>query len=231
MRTRKKRGGSPVPGINFILLDIEKIRLKYSHPLLNRRLKKLEELTSMPEFSEYHIERIDPENLDHMLQLYVIDTETTNIVCIISFIINDENIGYIHLVTCDNKIEKYKPSSYLAFYEVFKILEQFNISYCYLTVVPDQEKYWKLYNFYGNIGFQCLPVDKSGRGKIENVKQLSANNRNMYLKTRKNTFLKNKNQVITRNIKNSEDYIYNCNDMIGNVKEILIKLKTTLNIE
>jgi len=238
MRTRKRRGGafdimSPVQGIDFILLDIEEIKIKYRHELLDRNMKTIEELRSKVDFEKYHIERISPDILDHKLQLYVIDLETSKIVCIVSFKIKENDIGYIDFISCNNKIEKYKPSSYLAFYQVLKIFEHFNVRHCYLTVVPDYKIYWKLYKFYSDIGFHCMSVDKSGRGNIEDVKELSPNNRNTYIRTRRNTFMENKQKVKNENRsqKNFEDYFYNCNDMVGNVSELLIKLKTTLKIE
>jgi hypothetical protein len=238
MRTRKRRGGafdimSPVQGIDFILLDIEEIKIKYRHELLDRNMKTIEELRSKVDFEKYHIERISPDILDHKLQLYVIDLETRKIVCIVSFKIKENDIGYIDFISCNIKIEKYKPSSYLAFYQVLKIFEHFNVRHCYLTVVPDYKIYWKLYKFYSDIGFHCMSVDKSGRGNIEDVKELSPNNRNTYIRTRRNTFMENKQKVKNENRsqKNFEDYFYNCNDMVGNVSELLIKLKTTLKIE
>jgi hypothetical protein len=238
MRTRKRRGGafdimSPVEGIDFILLNIEEIKTKYGNELLDRNMKTLEDLVKKPDFKKYHIESIRPEFLGDKLQLYVIDNETTKIVCIISFKIKENNIGYIDFVSCNIKIDKYKPSSYLAFYQVLKIFEHFNVRHCYLTVVPDYKIYWKLYKFYSDIGFHCMSVDRSGRGNIEDVKALSPNNRNTYIRTRRNTFMENKQKVKNENRsrKNFEDYFYNCNDMVGNVSELLIKLKTTLNIE
>ena len=237
-RTRKRRGGgfdimSPVQGIDFILLDIEEIKTKYRHELLDRNMKTIEELRSKTDFEKYHIERISPDILDHKLQLYVIDLETSKIVCIVSFIIKENDIGYIDFISCKNKIDKYKPSSYLAFYQALKILEYFDIRHCYLTVIPDDKIYWKLYKFYSDIGFHCMSVDRSGRGSIENLKQLAPNNRNTYIRTRKNTFMENKQKILNKNRsqKNFEEYFYNCNDMVGNVKELLIKLKSTLNIE
>lgn len=238
MRTRKRRGGafdlmSPVEGIDFILIDIEEIKTKYSNELLNRNIKTLEDLVNKADFKKYHIEKINPEILNHTLQLYVIDKETTKIVCIISFIINRDNMGYIDFVSCNIKIDKYKPTSYLAFYQVLKIFEHFNIRHCYLTVVPDEKIYWKLYKFYSDIGFHCLAIDRSGRSNIQDLKQLSPNNRNTYVRTRRNTFMENKQKIRNENRsqKNFEDYIYNCNEMVGNVSELLIKLKTTLKIE
>ena len=240
MRTRKRRGGSfdimsPVPDIDFILLDIETIKYKTerNYPELSRSINTIDALKATPNFEKYKIETIDPTKLNHTLQLYVVDTKTAKIICIISFIIDDDSIGYIGYVTSYNKSDKYKHSSFLGFYQVLKIFEHLNVRHCFLTVVPDENRYWKLYQFYGSMGFQCLPIDKSGRGNIENIKKLSPNERNINLRTRRNTnrFLENKKNTKEHSLKNFEEYIYRCNDMIGNVSDILKKLKTILNIE
>jgi len=227
---RTSRNIIPIPNINYIILDIQGIPI--IDPLKSRSIKTLTELQTKPGYKERLVEQIDSDKLDNKYQLYAIEDDV--IVCIVSFIINDEktNIGYIDYITSDSKSKKYKPTSFLAFYQVFHIFDNFNIKYCYLSVSPDPKQYWKLYEFYSSIGFICLPTDKRGRPKIEDIKQLSPNNRNQYINTRSktNTFLKNrKNKNITkRNIKNQEDYIYNCDNMIGNVKQMMEKMKREL---
>ena len=113
---RTKRGGafdimSPVEGIDFILVDIQEIKDRFTNELLDRGMKTLEELLSKADFKKYHIERINPNILNHTLQMYVIDINTRKIICIISFIINNESMGYIDFVRCGEKIDKYHPSS------------------------------------------------------------------------------------------------------------------------
>jgi len=227
---RTRRNIIPIPNINYVILNIQGITI--SNPLKSRNIKTLTELQTMPGYSERLVEQIESTKLDNKYQLYAIEDDI--IVCIVSFIINQDNsdIGYIDYITSDSKSKKYKPTSFLAFYQVFHIFDNFNIKYCYLSVSPDPKQYWKLYEFYSTIGFLCLPTDKRGRPKINNIKELSPNNRNLYINTRgkTNTFLKNHKNTTKRNIKNQENYIYNCENMVGNVKVMMEKMKQDLHL-
>jgi hypothetical protein len=233
-KTRKsKRGGAfnlmtPVPDTDYILFDIESIK-DVPHPI-KKVLNTLDELLAVEGFSELHITEIKPANVGHKYLLFVIEGNT--ILCTVTFIINESesNIGYIDFVSCESKSGKYKPSSYLAVYQVFKILEHFKITYCYLYVLPEEDRYWKLYNFYATIGFCCLPYQIPDK-TIRNVVKLSANARNAFFEAHKatNTFLRNHINV-EHSVENATEYVYNCYHMIGKVAEMVEKVKTVLNI-
>lgn len=235
-KTRKsKRGGAynlmtPVPDTDYILLDIESIKGRFSHPIRDSVIKTLEELVGTEGFSDLHITEIKSANLGHKYLLFVLEGHT--IVCTMSFTINDSasNMGYIDFVSSTTKSAIYRPSSYLAFYQVFKIFEHFKIPYCYLYVLPEEDRYWKLYNFYAAIGFYCLPYEKADK-TIHNVVKLSANARNAFFLEHKatNTFLRNHRNV-EHSRENATAYFYGCQHMMGKVSDMLEKVKTVLNI-
>jgi len=232
---KRKRGGAfdimaPVPDIDYILLDIESIKGKFSHPIRSALIKTLPALMAVEGFSELHITEINQDNLGHKYQLYVIERDV--IVCVVSFIINESgsNLGYIDLITSNSKSVNYTPSSYLAFYQVFKIFEHFGISYCYLYVLPDEDRYWKLYNFYSMIGFYCLPYDTPDK-TINNVIKLTSNARNEFFLEHKvtNTFIQTHKNA-KRNNNNIRAYFDSCQHMFGKVADMIENVKTKLKI-
>lgn len=232
----KKKGGgvfntmAPVPDIVYILLDIESIKGKFGHPIRSALIKTLTALKTVEEFSELHITKIMPADVGHTYQLYVIEDDL--IVCTISFIINESasNIGYIDLISCNAKSVKYTPTSYLAFYQVFKIFEHFKIPYCYLYVLADEDRYWKLYKFYSMIGFYCLSYDTPNK-TINSFRKLTSTARNEFFLeyTPTNTFIDNHKNA-KRNNKNIRAYFDNCQHMFGKVSDMIDHVKTKLHI-
>lgn len=147
-----------------------------------------------------------------------------------------KKIGYLAFIARPEGVDSmyFTKLGYLGIYKLMEELESKDVEYIYLVVGASLDKnFYKLYNYYRNIGFYCLLDIYYPNYKPEeiNVKEIFNMHKNAP------NYLENTKPQINRlaNLSKREvnslwlEYTEKCGKMIGKVSEIKANLKEKIN--